>query len=218
MGLMDILNGMQNGPGGQKQPGKGGMSPITMALLGLLAVKAVQKMGGAGAGAGQPAAPGGPASAPAHGGGLGDILGGLFGGSSGGGVPAGGGAPAGGGSLGNLLQGGLGGLLGGAAGAGGGAAAGGALSDGLNQLIKGFQEKGFGNVAQSWVGNGPNQQMSSGDLAHALGGDTVDALARQTGMSREQLLDGLGQNLPQLVDQLTPNGRLPSAEEAQRMM
>jgi hypothetical protein len=41
MGLIDILNGMQNGPRGPSQPsssGKGsGMSPIMMALLGLLA-------------------------------------------------------------------------------------------------------------------------------------------------------------------------------------
>ena len=45
MGLLDILNGMQNGPRGQTQPGKGGMSPITMAMLALLAYKAYQKMG-----------------------------------------------------------------------------------------------------------------------------------------------------------------------------
>ena len=43
MGLLDVLNGMQHGPRGQSQPGAGGgMSPITMALLGLLAYKAVK--------------------------------------------------------------------------------------------------------------------------------------------------------------------------------
>jgi hypothetical protein len=44
MGLMDVLNGMQNGPRGQRDPssGSGGMSPITMAILGLLAYKAVK--------------------------------------------------------------------------------------------------------------------------------------------------------------------------------
>jgi hypothetical protein len=41
MGLLDILNGMQNGPKGQPDPNaKGGMSPITMAILALLAYKA----------------------------------------------------------------------------------------------------------------------------------------------------------------------------------
>ena len=43
MGLLDILNGMQNGPRGQTTPapaGSGGMSPIAMALLGLVALLA----------------------------------------------------------------------------------------------------------------------------------------------------------------------------------
>ena len=41
MGLLDILNGLQTASRGQPQPrsggGSGGMSPIAMALLGLLA-------------------------------------------------------------------------------------------------------------------------------------------------------------------------------------
>ena len=43
MGLLDVLNGMQNGPRGQPQPsapGSGGMSKTTMALLAFLAYKA----------------------------------------------------------------------------------------------------------------------------------------------------------------------------------
>ena len=47
MGLLDILNGMQNGPRGQTTPapaGSGGMSPIAMALLGLVAYKAIKHL------------------------------------------------------------------------------------------------------------------------------------------------------------------------------
>jgi hypothetical protein len=43
MGLMDVINGVPNGPRGQRQPsreGGGGMSPMMMALLALLAYKA----------------------------------------------------------------------------------------------------------------------------------------------------------------------------------
>jgi uncharacterized protein YidB (DUF937 family) len=36
-------------------------------------------------------------------------------------------------------------------------------------------------------------------------------------MSRSDLLAGLSNHLPELIDQLTPNGRLPSQEEAARM-
>src|SRR5262245_13527520 len=127
MGLMDILNGMQNGPRGQRQPGSAtpgsssGMSPIMMALLGLLAFKAVKHVGS------QPAAPGRPSSGPptghggqdrptsapssgtvrasTPGGGLADIFGSLFGGGPGSTRPVGG----------NTAPSGLGPLLGGAA-------------------------------------------------------------------------------------------------------
>src|SRR5207244_9708023 len=50
MGLLDILNVMQNGPRGERQPSSsgsgGGMSPIMIALLGLLAYKALKGRGG----------------------------------------------------------------------------------------------------------------------------------------------------------------------------
>ena len=56
------------------------------------------------------------------------------------------------------------------------------------------------------------------DLANALGSDTLNTLSKQTGLSRDELLAGLSQNLPDLVDQLTPKGRLPTEEEAGRMV
>jgi uncharacterized protein YidB (DUF937 family) len=65
---------------------------------------------------------------------------------------------------------------------------------------------------------GPNRQIAPNDLAHALGGDTLDALSRQTGMDRDDLLEDLSQHLPDFVDQLTPEGRLPSEEEASRIV
>jgi uncharacterized protein YidB (DUF937 family) len=206
MGLRDVLTGIQNGPRGARQPGSGGggISPLVLALLGLLAYKAFK-----GRGAQTPAAPeqgtarGETTAAP--GGGLGDILGGLFGGRTGAG-PA---QP--GGSLNDLLRGGLGGLL-------GGAAAGSVLSGGLGNLIRDLQHGGQSDVAESWVRPGPNRQIAPGDLAHALGGDTLDALSRQTGMDRDELLEGLSQHLPEFVDQLTPQGRLPTEEEASRMV
>jgi uncharacterized protein YidB (DUF937 family) len=216
MGLRDILTGMQNGPHGRPQPSSGGsgggMSPIVMALLGLLAYKALKGRGGQTAstgGQGQPArVPPGGGPAPANaGGGLGDILGGLFGGSSGS-------APAGstsGGGLGDLLKGGLGGLL-------GGAAAGSVLSGGLDNLLKGFQDSGHGHAAESWIGTGPNKDIAPNDLADALGSDTLNTLSKQTGMGQNDLLEALRHQLPGFVDQLTPHGRIPTEDEAARMV
>src|SRR4051794_22584721 len=117
MGLLDVLNGMQNGPRGQTDPNaKGGMSPITMAILALLAYKGIKHLG-----AGHQTAPdvnpqrlpgNNPMNTNASGGGLGDILGGLLGGAGPGGAPGGAGGL--GGGLGDLLKGGLcGGFAGG---------------------------------------------------------------------------------------------------------
>jgi uncharacterized protein YidB (DUF937 family) len=58
----------------------------------------------------------------------------------------------------------------------------------------------------------------SGNLAHALGADTLETLSRQTGIERDELLNGLSQYLPRLVDHLTPDGKIPNADEAQRMV
>src|SRR5882757_6096713 len=184
MGLLDILNGMQNGPRGQSTPSaqdSGGMSPITMAILALLAYKAVKHIGG-----GQPNAAPAPAPSPVNAG-----------------LPGGGGL---GGGLGDLLKGGLGGLL-------AGGAAGSVISGGLGDLLKQFQQNGQGDAANSWVSPGENKQISPNDLASALGADQINTLASQTGMSRDYLLAGLSQHLPDVINQLTPHGRLPNPNE-----
>ena len=189
MGLMDVLNGMQNGPRGQRQPTSsssgGGMSPLTMALIGLLAFKALRHLGGS-----QQSAPAGRAAGPAT--------------SPGGGLAAG---P--GGNLSDVLKGGLGGLL-------AGGAAGSVLSGGLGDILKQLEQSGQGDVANSWVGTGPNKQISPADLERSLGSEKINTLAEQAGLSKVDLLSGLSDQLPELVDQLTPQGRLPTEAEASR--
>ena len=177
------------------------MSPITMAILGLLAYKALKSF------TSQPGtAAGAPAPTQAGGsGGLGDILKGALGGGQ---APT---QTGGSGGLGDILKGGLGGLL-------AGGAAGSVLSGGLNDLLKQFQQAGQGDVTKSWVGTGPNKTISPDDLAKALGGDQISALSAHSGMSRDDLLAGLSQYLPQAVDHLTPNGRMPTDQEVSRFL
>jgi uncharacterized protein YidB (DUF937 family) len=202
MGLLDILNSIGSsgndprmrpaptGPG-TSQAGSQGMSPMAKAMLALLAIYAMKHVRRADAPPTQPA----PRPAPQPG-------------NVGAGPGDGGGL---GGNLGDLLRGTLGGVL-------GGAAAGTVLNGGLGGLLKQFQESGQGDVAHSWIGTGPNKTISEGDLASALGGDTLDTLSQQTGMGRDDLLDGLRRYLPAFVDQLTPDGRVPSEDEARRMV
>ena len=116
--------------------------------------------------------------------------------------PGTGAAGAGAGGLGGLL----GGLLGGANTQG--------LSGGLGELLNSFTQSGQGEVANSWVQSGPNKAIDEPQLANALGSDTLDQLAKETGLSRDELLSRLKSVLPTAVDNLTPQGRLPTEQEA----
>lgn len=81
---------------------------------------------------------------------------------------------------------------------------------GLGGLIDQFRQNGLEDAINSWIGTGANQPVSAGQLRRALGQDTVEGLAEQTGMSHDDLLAQLSQVLPGVVDKLTPNGQLPA--------
>ena len=106
-----------------------------------------------------------------------------------------------GGTLGNML----GGLFGGGSP--------GDLGGGLRDLLDSFTGAGRGETAKSWVDTGANRKLSSRDLEETLGEETLSALSQQTGLSRTELLARLETVLPEAVDKLTPEGRLPTESE-----
>lgn len=77
---------------------------------------------------------------------------------------------------------------------------------GLAGLMQKFQDAGLGGVVASWVGNGPNQAVTPGQLQTALGDDMVGQLAQRSGQDSSSVLGSLAALLPSLVDQATPNG------------
>jgi uncharacterized protein YidB (DUF937 family) len=151
MALIDMLGG------GRGRRGGGAMSPVKIAVLGLIAYRALKGKKG---------------------------LAGLSG-----------------------TAGGLGGLL-----------AGGALSGGIKDLMDRFRQTGQEQKAQSWVSTAANQSIAPSELEQVLGEERISWLVEETGMAREQLLAKLSGELPAAVDELTPDGRLPTDEEvAQRL-
>ena len=168
--------------------------PSMTALLGLLAVAGYQNRDKIaemlrGAGSGNPGAPGQGGQQ----GGLGDLLGNLGGGL---------------GTSGQGGTGGLGGLL--------GSLGGGGLGGGLGELMDSFKQQGQGDVAESWVGTGPNKPIAPDQLEQAIGPDVLATLTQHTGLSREELLSRLSTTLPEVVDKSTPDGRLPDATDGSR--
>lgn len=104
--------------------------------------------------------------------------------------------------------GGLGGLLGGLL---GGGAAGGLLS-GLGGLLGGLRSQGLERHVDSWVRPGPNEQVSADELSRAFDPRDVDAAAQQAGTDRGTLMNEVSRIFPDVVDRMTPQGRLPQHE------
>ena len=162
---------MFNTLGGNR--GRGGMSPIMVGLMGLLAYRTLKGKGK-----------------------LADMFGTNQAGAGVDGAPTGGAATGGG----------LGAALGG-----------GSLGAGLKDLLDRFRQNGQDDKVQSWVSTGANKSIAPNELEQALGEERIQWLVEQTGMPREQLLDGLSGELPQAIDKLTPDGRIPTDDELSRV-
>jgi uncharacterized protein YidB (DUF937 family) len=80
---------------------------------------------------------------------------------------------------------------------------------GLPAVLDKLRASGLGQQADSWVGTGPNQSVSPDQLTQAFGNSGLGNLAAQLGTSQGQAGSILSQILPELVNQLTPNGQVP---------
>jgi uncharacterized protein YidB (DUF937 family) len=95
----------------------------------------------------------------------------------------------------------------------GGTGIGDLLGGGLRDLVNTFKQAGQGDVADSWVGRGANKQIAPSQLEQAIGSDVLETLSQHTGLSRDEILSRLSQNLPEAVDKYTPEGRIPTASD-----
>jgi uncharacterized protein YidB (DUF937 family) len=102
------------------------------------------------------------------------------------------------------LTGGVGGLLGGGAGGG--------ILGGLGGLLAGLRGHGLGQHVDSWVAPGPNHPISPQELEHGFDPQELDEAATRAGTDRTTLLQELSAMLPQAVDRMTPQGRMPQQE------
>ena len=79
---------------------------------------------------------------------------------------------------------------------------------GLGNVISQFEQKGLGTQAASWVGTGDNQGISGDQLAQVFGSGAIGQIASQLGMDHGQASGALAQVLPEVVNQLTPQGQV----------
>lgn len=87
---------------------------------------------------------------------------------------------------------------------------------GLAGLIAKFQSSGLGDQAASWVGTGANLPLDADQLQSVLGSDSLTRIAGQLGIDPGEASGSLAQLLPQIIDQLTPNGRIEGGDALQQ--
>jgi uncharacterized protein YidB (DUF937 family) len=93
----------------------------------------------------------------------------------------------------------------------GNAGQGGRSGGGLMEVLQQFQQAGLGSQADSWVGTGQNMPISPEQLMQVFGRGRVEQMAASSGMDVDQVSSGLSDLLPQLIDRVTPQGRVEQA-------
>lgn len=79
---------------------------------------------------------------------------------------------------------------------------------GLQGVLNQLQQSGYGEQVSSWLGRGPNQPITVDDLRAGLDNEQVRAVAEKLGVPLDEVLKLLAGNLPQAVDEHSPDGQL----------
>src|SRR4029079_14068703 len=93
-----------------------------------------------------------------------------------------------------------------------------AESGGVQGLMNKFSQAGMGDVFSKWVSTGPNPPISADQTQQVLGCEQIQALAAKLGIDPTRASEALAQHLPNVVDHLTPQGKIdPNAHSAESL-
>lgn len=83
---------------------------------------------------------------------------------------------------------------------------------GIKGLVSAFQNNGLGDTVASWISTNANLPISADQIMSVLGQGSLSDLAAKTGLSTGDVASTLSEHLPAFIDQLTPNGQLPTGD------
>jgi len=84
---------------------------------------------------------------------------------------------------------------------------------GLGGLVQAFQGKGMGDMISSWISTGPNPPATADQITNVLGHDTLAQFAQKAGVPHGEAGGLLASLLPAVIDQLTPQGKVPESND-----
>lgn len=79
---------------------------------------------------------------------------------------------------------------------------------GVGAVLDRVRQKGYSQQAASWVSTGPNQAIDSQAIGDVVGNDELSRLSQQLHVPQEEIASGFAEILPEVVNQLTPEGQL----------
>lgn len=82
---------------------------------------------------------------------------------------------------------------------------------GLGGLVESFKGQGMEDIINSWIGTGKNMPISPSEMMKALGSERLRGLSEKAGLGQEEISGGLASILPEIIDKLTPQGRIPDS-------
>jgi uncharacterized protein YidB (DUF937 family) len=84
---------------------------------------------------------------------------------------------------------------------------------GIEGLVRQMQQQGYGDQAQSWIGTGQNMPIPPDALSQIFGQGGLQEIAQQLGMSSGEAATRMSQTLPDVVDRMTPQGRIADDQD-----
>lgn len=89
---------------------------------------------------------------------------------------------------------------------------------GLAGLVQNFRSQGLDDLVSSWIGTGQNLPLNAQQLENVLGLTNVQQVAQKLGMSGQDAATGLAGLLPEVIDKLTPDGKLPDNNSLNQLL
>jgi uncharacterized protein YidB (DUF937 family) len=82
----------------------------------------------------------------------------------------------------------------------------------MQGVLSKLRSNGCSKQVQSWISKGQNKPISGGDVQRSVSPAMLQQCAQEQGMSPKELCGLVAQALPGMVDEATPDGKMPSQD------
>lgn len=78
----------------------------------------------------------------------------------------------------------------------------------ISSIIGNMQAGNMGDMLQSWLGDGQNEEISGNQISKLIGSDKISEFASKLGLSEDEAIGGLQDAMPKMVDSASSGGSL----------